>query len=555
MELPKILNRGRRWIFVRLVANGFLQALGLIATAVLIQLLFDGYVMGEGSVIDSDLILMSALLVAAAIATGLLRLFERVDAEKLGQTYIHSIRTLVFGHITSLPPRVLQNKRHGTLLLRFLGDLTAIRQWVSLGLARLAVALVLTSVTLIALSFLNLILVISVGAAVAIGTLFAAMMGRPFEKTVRDVRRRRSRLAANVNEKISAVRTVLTHAQRRNEGKKVRRQSNALARSMIHRARLIGGLRSLVYTTTSIAMASVLLVGIFEVAAGRATPGMVVAAISLVAILIPPIRDLGRVYEYWQGAKVSQEKLMNLLELGPTIEQAPKALGLSRGKGAIEFRDISVKGVLRHVSARAEPGSLVAIIGPNGTGKSTLFELLLRLMEPDSGTITIDGRDIAQLRLGVLRRFVGIVSSEVPLLRGSVEENLTYGTTNKSAAEIREILSGYGLFEPLMALPQGLKTHVTEAGTNLSVGQRQLVALARAFVNQPKILLLDEADANLDEPTGAAFRFAVSEFDGTILMITHNDEWLSVVDAIWDTRGGKLTVERLANKVLPFRAV
>lgn len=555
MELPKILNRDRRWIFVRLVANGFLQALGLIGTAVLIQLLFDGYIMAEGSAIDSDLILMSGLLVGAAIATGLLRLIERVDAEKLGQTYIHSIRTLVFGHITSLPPRVLQNKRHGTLLLRFLGDLTAIRQWVSLGLARLAVALVLTSVTLIALSFLNVILVISVGSAVAIGTLFAAMMGRPFERTVRDVRRRRSRLAANVNEKISAVRTVLTHAQRRNERKKVRRQSNALARSMVHRARLIGGLRSLVYATTSIAMASVLLVGIFEVAAGRATPGMVVAAISLVAILIPPIRDLGRVYEYWQGAKVSREKLMNLLELGPTIEQAPKALGLARGEGAIEFRDVSVKGVLRHVSARAEPGSLVAIIGPNGAGKSTLFELLLRLMEPDGGVITIDGRNIADLRLGVLRRFVGIVSADVPLLRGSVEDNLTYGTVNKSAVEIREILSGYGLFEPLMALPQGLKTHVTEAGTNLSVGQRQLVALARAFVNQPKILLLDEADANLDESTGAAFRFAVSEFDGTILMITHNDEWLSVVDAIWDTRGGKLTVERLGSKVLPFRAV
>ncbi|MFQ5756028.1 MAG: ABC transporter ATP-binding protein [Acidiferrobacterales bacterium] len=541
MRLPKLFRRMRLRLLARLIGNGVGQSGATIGTALLVQSAFDRLITGPASVTSWLMPGIAAGLLGMAAAVAWLRMRERIDAESLGQDYVCDVREALFKRMTVLVPRALQKRSQGGTLLRFIGDLTALRQWVSLGLARLAVAGITTTSALVALATLNTMLAMTVAVVLAAGVSVSLLLGKRMENSVREARRRRSKLAANVAEKIVSMAVVQLFGQAKRERERLARQGRRLKGAMVARATIIGRLRALTEATMAIATGGALLVGAGEVAAGHATAGTVVAAMSIVALLGPPLRDLGRVYEYWHGARVSRRKLEQFL--------ATPALGVPRrvaqpippdGAGRLEFLHVDVSGALRKFSAVAEPGKIVAIAGPNGAGKSTVMALAARFIDADAGEVRIDGMNIATARLRALRRIVGMVSPELPLLRGTIEKNLRYRCPDAPAKEIARVKTLCGIDRLIEELPDGADTRLLQGATNLSLGQRQRISLARAIVGNPRILLLDEADAHLDNLAAQALERVLATFNGTVLFVTHRPEQLARADLVWFLDRGRL---------------
>lgn len=540
MILPRLSADGRGWTLAGLIINGLLQAAATIATALLIRAVFDGFITPAGAPAETGILWLGAGLIGAAVAAALLRLRERIDAERLGQDYVYQVRGLMFDQLARLVPRALQQRSRGGILLRFTGDLAAIRQWISLGIARLSVAGVVTVGTLALLALLNLRLALLVGVALVCGAGIAFLLGRPLEAKVREARKRQGYLAGNINEKVASIAVVQVHNQGDRERRRLDRQSRRLRSALLGRARWAGSVRAVSEATARLATSAALLLGAAEVARGAATPGTVVAAMTVVGLLVPPIRDLGRAFEYWKKARVSRSQLEGFFAIPYLVKEKKGAVRLRRGKGRLTFDRVSLSPAVRRISATAEPGSTIAIVGANGAGKSTLLWLAARLLDPDKGRILLDDQPLSGVRLASLRRAIGIVGPGLPLLRGTVASNLRYRDPRASAAEVARVTRLCGVDEVLAELPDGAETRLADEGSNLSVGQRHRIALARGMLGEPRLLLLDEPDANLDPRSLAAFREVLRNYPHTVLMVTHDIDSLLCADEVWCLEQGRL---------------
>ncbi len=540
MNIPPIIKGVRIKIFLRLVANGLAQAFTTIVTILFIRFAFDHLITMSDTAQFSLMAKVGSGLIATALCVGWLRMIERVDAERMGQNYIHQVRMILFKHLSTLAPRALQRRSRGAIVLRFIGDLGALKRWVSLGLARISVASVTAFFALLALSIINWRLSFVVTVVLGIGVLYALSLGKYIRETVKESRRRRSYLAANVNEKVATMAVVQVFGQSDRERRRIRRQSRRLQDALVARAGKIGLMRGITQCVTALASGAALLMGANEVASGRTTPGTVVAAITIVGLLVPALRDLSRVYEYWQEAEVSSKKIADFLDTPSLVKEMPGAPDLKPGPGRLEFDGVSLSKTIKDVSVVAESGSLIALTGPNGAGKSTLISLASRLIEPDKGRILLDGQDLAKHSLTSVRHAISMVSPDLPLLRGTVKKNLLYRWPKAPAKEINRIKALCGIDEVLAELPEGDQTRVTEEGGNLSLGQRQRIALARALLGNPSVLLLDEADVHLDFHAGIALERILDEYTGTVLWVTHNRDRLAKADFIWRIENGCL---------------
>jgi ABC-type multidrug transport system fused ATPase/permease subunit len=523
---PPLLRGRRTGLLALLVANGLAQAAAAVATALLVERAFDRLVIGASEADLRTAWPLGAGLLAAVVVSGWLRMRERQDAERLGQDYVHDVRDALFERILAFAPRALERRSRGALSMRFVGDVSAIRQWVSLGLSRMVVGGCFVGGAITALAFVNLRLSAALAAVLGVGALGALALGRPMRDAAREARRRRGRLAGLVTERVGAVAVVHAFGQDEREQRRVAKRSRHLREAMIARARVIGGMRGLTEAVVGLTTVVVLLVGAVEVAGGRASPGTVVAAMAVVGLLASPLRDLGRVSEYWYGSRVALER----------------ARDLPPGSGRLALEGIGVDGALHDVTARLEPGRAVAVIGPNGAGKSTLVAVAARLLDPDRGRVLIDGHDLAEVTLASARRAVGIAGPDLPLLRGTVDYNVRYRSKRASAEELERVRELCALDELAAALPRGMETKVAEDGRGLSAGQRQRIALARALLGRPAVLLLDEADANLDEQARAVVDRVVDDqrLRGSVLVVTHRRELVERCDEVWALEGGRL---------------
>ena len=555
---PAIIKGRRIGLLVRLIANGAAQSAILIGIAILMKSVFDRFMEPAAPTAKMGAVsleMYAAAFAAAAVGIAALRMLERVDAERMGQDYTHEVRVGLFHHMGQVSPRLLQQRSRGAVLLRFVGDLTALKQWVSQGLARLTVAGLTTVGTVTALAFINTPLALLTAAVLAAGAMTVLVLGSWLQKTVRDVRRRRARLAGNVSEKIAALGVMQVHGQLEFEQRRVERQSQRLMTAMIKRAKAIGAMRGVIELTTALATAGTLLLGAVLVGADQATPGTVVGAMSVIGLLVPALRDLGRVQEFWQGAVVAWEKIEDFLAVPRHMEDMASVPRLAAGPGRLEFINVNVTSTLHSVSVVAEAGQRVLILGPNGAGKSTLLALAARLLEPDTGSIRLDGQDIGRISIDSLRREVGVVSPDLPLLRGTVDQNLRYRWPEAPKEVLARAWALCGIEEILADLPNGVESRITEGGTNLSLGQRQRLVLARALLGDPRLLLLDEVDANLDPQAGAVLQRILREYPGTLLMASHRLDWATMVDSVWYMQNGTLlesgTPEHVLRNVAP----
>ena len=562
IHLPAILADNRRWLMLRLIANGTLQAVTVIGSMLLVRYAFNILLNPEFDDSEVHMFDLGEVWQVALFSVGLLgstglaawlRYVERIDAERLGQEYIHRVRLSIFDRMSHFAPRALGRRSTGASMLRFVGDLAAIRRWVCLGLARIVVSLIVTVIAIGVLGYLDPYLALCSMIILCLGLGWNLMMGPKIHRVVSETRRLRGRLAGNINEKIRSFAVIQAFNQLKRERQRFSKQSRQLRAAMIERARASAGMRAINEGATALSMGAILSLGALEVFRNQTSAGNVVAAMAVVGFLSNAFRDLGRVHEYLQAYRVSRQKILDFMQTKPLRGRSAKLPALQISKGEIELRQIKIRGSLKNISGTIPGGSKLAIIGDNGAGKSTLLQLIARLVDPTTGKVLIDGQDISRCNLASIRQAIGIVSPDLPLLKGSIRYNLRYRAPNASEEELNRVKELCGIEELLAQLTGGENFRLQEGGENLSLGQRHKLAIARALLGQPAILIVDEIDANLDKQAAQVLEDVLNNFQGTILLVSRAEERLALADSYWHLANGKLIASENKPKSVPPR--
>jgi ATP-binding cassette, subfamily B, bacterial len=275
------------------------------------------------------------------------------------------------------------------------------------------------------------------------------------------------------------------------------------------------------------------------VQAGSTSAGTVVGAIAVVGMLTGHLRDLGRVAEYAAGAKVASAAARRFLTM-PTLADPPGLPDLEIGAGRLEIEELGLAEALEGATLHAEPGQTIAVVGSNGAGKSTLVALAARLLDPDQGSVRLDGQDLRTRNLASVRAEIGIAGPDLPLLRGTVERNVRYRRPRVQPQELARITALCGLDELVDQLPDGWHSEVGDGGERLSAGQRARLAVARAALDNPRLLILDEAEAHLDREAADVVDRVLADHTGTALVVTHRRELVERADVVWCLDAGRV---------------
>ncbi len=544
MTAPPTVYRLRRVDVAKVVIIGLAQvgtlAVFLLLTARIVDAMSPQTVGAAAAEEYRYALTLAIALGGVAVVHGWLRSVEFSISEKIGYEVVRQLRMQMYRHLQGMTPREFQGRSRGGLLLRFVGDLSMLRTWISRGLLGGLVALIVLVGTLSVIAVLNVWIALAVTAVLSAGAALSLSSGRAMRSATRSMRRRRSLVMSNIDEQMTALPVVQVFGRSAGEYSRLSRQNDSLNRALFRVAELRARLRGISSASGLLAVTVVLVVGLAEVRRGAASLGLVLAVVLVIRQLNAPVRTLGLAHDYWHRAQVSQQKVGDYLTSSSRGLEQPGLARLRVRRGTIEFRGVTVPGALRSVTVTAPAGQLVAVTGRTGAGKSTLLGLVSRLVEPADGEVAVDGQVLASTTARSAARYVGVVSPELPLMRGTVRRNLTYSVPGVAPEELQRVILTLGLDRLLDELPDGLDTWVSEGGHNLSAGQRQGIALGRAMLGNPPILLLDEPTATLDRSGKAEFHRMLLRHQGTVLLATHDPEEMVLADQVWCLERGQL---------------
>ncbi|MEM6701663.1 MAG: ABC transporter ATP-binding protein [Acidobacteriota bacterium] len=516
-QLPGVLRGSNGVLLLGVAGAGLGQAALSVAVPLSVARAFDQLVASEALTGDWAPRL-GVLFAALGCIAFVVRWAERSLSEELGQRYVHRVRLKLWDHMVKLPTSTLVGPRRAGTLLRFVGDLNALKAWVSRGFVASSIAMLSLSGGLGVLFHLSPRLGALVAMALSLGLVVQSAITRQLSRRVKRLRRDRARLADHIVQHAGTLGVIQASNQRRRERRRMRRSSQRVARSAEAVANRSGWLVGSGELLSILILALVLVGGAEALRDGRLSSGEVVAALLLARFLGRPVRRLSRAQEQWLKARVSKRKLNQFLSL-ETLEEPTRAKRLKSGTGAVKLRELGLHSSGPLLNATVRPGDRVELCGTNGIGKSTLLRVLSGLGRPARGRLVLDGRDVANCRLEAIRGAVSLVTADLPLLRGSLRRNLLYGLPSGEDADLDVVLRLLDLGSWIESLPRGLETRVQEGGLNLSAGQRQRVAIARALLSRPRLLLLDEANTTLDKTGVASLREVIEDFEGTVIYI------------------------------------
>jgi len=529
-------------VYAKAIAIGLGQVATLVAYIFLLRLIVDGLAPATvGAAADLQwrwAPIQAGQLGLVALLHGWLRAAGFNVAETAGYEAVRVLRMKMYGHLQGMTPRQFQHRARGGLLLRFLGDLSMTRLWISRGVLSGIIAAIVMVGALAVLFFFSVWMSLAIVVTVAVGAAASFLAGQRMRQATRVMRRRRSLVMSNIDEQLNAQPVVQVFGRSAGEYSRLSHQNDELTRALVRVARLRGYLRGVSTAFALLALGAVLTVGLFEVRRGTATIGTVVGFVVVTRQLSGPVRTLGLAHDYWHRAQVSVGKIKEYLRSSTRDLDSGGHAPLRVRKGSINFMSVSVQGALSEVDLQVAPGDVVAITGEGGSGKSTLLGLVSRTVDPDGGCVIIDGQMLSKTALRSASRWIGAAGPELPLMRGSLWRNITYASPRASEEEVERVLSATGLDEMLLDLPYGLQTWVTEGGLNLSYSQRQRIALARALVGNPPILLLDEPTLGLDQKAKADFAAILARYDGTVLIATQDPREIAMANTVVVLKGG-----------------
>ncbi len=475
---------------------------------------------------------LASLVVVAGVSTVRMRYTGR-----LGQLLMYHLRVRVFAHLQRLSLDFYTEEKAGRLLSRMTSDIEALSNLLQTGLINLVAQLLkLIFIIGILLSFnveLTLVLLLAATPFMLAMTLWFRTVSERGYEAVRD---RIAELLADLQESLSGMRLIIFY--------------NRMKHNMIHHRNVVGdhqdannytakvssvyqsGTQFLEIATTIV----LLVVGYFILLdanptldpEGAFTIGALIAFINLVARFFQPIQQLVALYNEFQSGNAAVAKLRDLLSERPGVVEKPDAHEIEDMQGDIELQNVSFAydtgdPVLSDVSLRIRAGQSISFVGPTGVGKSTLAKLITRFYDPIKGDVLIDGHNLRDVSLDSLHAQLGVVPQEPFLFHGSIKDNIRFARPDASDSDVIEACKAVGIIDMIERLPRGLDTPCHERGSSLSSGERQLLALARAFIAKPRVLVLDEATSNVDQQSESRIEFALDNLLGgrTAIIIAH----------------------------------
>jgi ATP-binding cassette, subfamily B, bacterial MsbA len=492
---------------------------------------------------------IAALLVGLFALRGALSFAEHYLLRKTGAHMLRGLRARVHGHLLDLGPTFHQGRPVGELLSRLSSDLERIQTTLTLRAPQGARAGLTFVGAVIILVSIHWQLALASLALVPIVLALAVLYGRRLQRLTTRQQDASAGVSATGEEALSGMRTIQSFAAEDHERARYRHRLDALFDVQLESARIIGLFNGLLQFVGFSAFALVVWYGGRLIAAGDGlTPGELTASLIYTFAIASAIGPLGFLYAGVRELRGASARIFEILDETPAIEGAPDAAPLEVREGAILLDDVafrypeSDRFALGGVSLRVEPGEVVAIVGPSGAGKSTLFALLERFYDPTRGRIAIDGQDLRKVELASLRGAIASVAQDVFLFAGTIADNLRLGRPDATDDEVREAALRAGADAFIRQLPGGYEARAGERGVKLSAGQRQRLAIARALLGRPAILLLDEATNALDPDSEALVQKALAELETslTTLVIAHRLSTARRADRIVVLDGGQI---------------
>jgi ATP-binding cassette subfamily B protein len=514
------------------------------------------------------LLLLGGLALLLGLVEALLIFIRRWAQSSVSLEMEYTIRADLYAHLQRLPIAFHDRWQSGQLLSRVTWDLGTIRRFLSFGL----IFLIINIATYIVVVLLLLRLYWPLGAVVAASAIPLFYSSRHFTRqyliTSRRQQDQQGDLATLVEESAQGIRVIKSFGRRQHMAGRFRDSARLVHDTGVYKARLLARSWAEFDLVPNVTLAIVLVGGAYAVATGGMTVGGLVAFVSLQLMLVWPIDALGWIIANGQEAMTAADRIYEVFDIQPSIVDAPGAAALTTAEasGLVRFEGVgfsypdSDTPVLKRIDLEVRPGETMAIVGGTGSGKTSLVSLVPRLYDVSTGRITIDGHDIRELTLDSLRGIVGVAFEEPTLFSMSVRENLTLGRPDAGDDEVAEALV-VAQAEFVYELPWGLSTRVGEQGLSLSGGQRQRLALARAVLGKPRVLVLDDPLSALDVHTEALVEDALARVlrGTTALIVVHRPSTVALADRVALLSGGEIvavgTHSELLNSVPEYRAV
>jgi ATP-binding cassette subfamily B protein len=506
------------------------------------------------------LYILCAGMVAGPLCAGLLGVAQKYYASMVGERVMFDLRVELFQHLQKQSLGWFASARPGEALSRVLNDVQGVGSVVSSTLVSIVQNVVVLTTTIVLIVYLDWRL-----ALVALGVLPAFILptrrvGRRRKAIKRDMQARMAEMTGILMETLSVSGALLlkVFGTEKVEAERLRGKASEVMNLSLQQTLVGRWFNMLMGLFETLGPAMVFGVGGWLVIHGQLKLGTIVAFVTLLKRLYSPASDLANVHIDVVTSYAYFERIFAVLDMEPAIRDAPDAVVLSAPRGEVRFEHVTFsygaagdEPVLEDIHLHVPAGTCVALVGPSGAGKSTLAALVSRLYDPSAGAVSVDGHDLRQLEVRSLRACIGVVTQDTYLFNATILENLRYARPEASAAEVEAAARQAQIHEFIAGLPEGYDTKVGDRGYRLSGGERQRLAIARAILKDPRILILDEATSALDSTNEALIQAAFDSLlkDRTSLVIAHRLSTIRKADMIVAMERGRI-VERGTHEAL-----
>lgn len=453
------------------------------------------------------LLQMAVLLLLFALARGIFAFAQTFTAEKMGQYAAYDFRNELFARISRLSFSYHDRQRTGELMVRATDDVEKVRIFISQGLLLAGQALVLMISTLVILFVTNWRLALVVVPILPVVTLVFMFFGANAQRLFMAVQRQLAHLNSILQENVAGLQVVKTYVREALEQRRFAAAADAYMHASLRVARFMSFMFPFLFLVANLAVVAITYFGGRMLIDSALTLGQWSKFTLYVTYIFIPMGQFGFIMSQAAQASASSGRVFEILEADVEVKNRPDARALGPIQGRVQFEDVTFRyfgggdPILKRVSFTAEPGSVIAILGATGSGKSTVINLLPRFYDVTQGRIRIDGQDVREVTLESLRRQIGIVLQETVLFSGTVRDNIAFGQPDASQARIEAAARAAAAHDFIAALPAGYDTNVAERGTSLSGGQKQRIAIARALLLEPGLLILDDSTSSVDVQT------------------------------------------------------
>jgi ATP-binding cassette subfamily B protein len=523
------LRRLLRPLAAALAIGLILDGLDALAGLALPALVRNGIDRGVEHHVFSVIVVVSLIGLAVVLADWLVNNLETMIVGRNGERLLYTLRVKLFAQLQRLGLDFYERELSGRIMTRMTTDVDALSTFLQTGVVTMVSSILTFFGVLAALLIINLRLGLAVLCIFPVLIVATVVFRLKSRKAYTESRERVAVVNADFAENVAGLRVTQAFRREATNRNRFGALSRAYWTTRLRAQQYIALYFPFVQTLSTVAGAIVLVIATGEVADRTLTAGALIAYLLYIDMVFAPIQELSQVFDGYQQAMVGLNRITDMLRLGTSTPPADRPVEPGRLRGRLELRDVSFSysgtdaNALNDINLAIEPGETVALVGQTGAGKSTLVKLVARFYDVTGGAVLVDGTDVRDFDLAAYRHQLGVVPQESYLFAGTIRDSIAYARPDASDEQVAAAARATGAHDMIMGLPGGYGHLVAERGRNLSAGQRQLIALARAQLADPAILLLDEATAALDLAAESAVNRAISELTAarTTIVVAH----------------------------------